>query len=296
MLVGFGLLAMALSDSTYTWLTAKGTYATGNPVDVGWIVAYLLLGLAAVSPGTVDDAVAAPSAAAVQPLTRILLPYGVLSAAFVVTIISVATAGGDDPFLLGTAALLGALVVARQLVALLDNRRLTAHLQDKIAELGERERQLAHLAFHDPLTRLANRSLFLERVREAVAQRANNPRPLAVLFIDLDDFKTVNDSLGHDAGDRLLEEAATRIAACLGPGDLAARLGGDEFGVLLQHPGEPTRTSEGLGDEQPAMLASRVHDRLRRPVVIADHHLLIRASIGIAHSAAGAESAEELLL
>ena len=126
-----------------------------------------------------------------------------------------------------------------------------------VSERKAFEEQLTHQAFHDPVTHLANRALFNERVRHAVARTLRDGVGMAVLFVDLDDFKTVNDSLGHAVGDRVLLEVAQRIAGSVRAADTAARFGGDEFAILL----------EDVHDIQTAVeTAERVLDALSRPL------------------------------
>lgn len=147
------------------------------------------------------------------------------------------------------------------------------------------KQQYAYQAFHDPLTDLANRSLFLYQVSHALSRASSTRSLVTVLFLDLDDFKTVNDSLGHAAGDRLLVDAAHRIQSCVRGADLIARLGGDEFAVLL----------EGSESEADALeVAERIGATLLRPFVVNGKHVFINASIGIAHSVNG-ESSDELV-
>ena len=141
-------------------------------------------------------------------------------------------------------------------MALLDNRRLVQ---------GSR-----HQAFHDNLTGLANRALFIDRVTHAVALHARDLRPVAVIYLDLDDFKSVNDTLGHTAGDELLVRISERLSQTVRTGDTVARLGGDEFAVLTEAGGDAS------------MLALRLLDMFARPVYVAEHRLDVRASIGIA--------------
>jgi diguanylate cyclase (GGDEF)-like protein len=147
--------------------------------------------------------------------------------------------------------------------------------------------ELRHQAFHDSLTGLANRALFQDRVERAVGRRPSAPgRLVAVLFLDLDDFKTVNESLGHVGGDQLLAAVADRLGTCLRAGDTAARLGGDEFAILL----------EDIDDEAAATdVAQRIIDALRQPIRIGTSAALIATSIGIAASPPGRDSATELL-
>jgi diguanylate cyclase (GGDEF)-like protein len=168
---------------------------------------------------------------------------------------------------------------AEQAAAAITNARLFEMERAQSAELSYR-------AFHDPLTRLANRALFVERVQDALAEDAGTPRRLAVLFLDLDNFKTVNDSLGHASGDRLLVAVAGRIEGSVGAADTAARFGGDEFAVLLR---------DATDDFAITAAAGRILDALRNPFSIAGHEVFIGASIGVAVPQAEDEGVEELL-
>src|SRR5579864_6448454 len=171
-----------------------------------------------------------------------------------------------------------AMVVLSALV-LLDNRRLLAAVRRQAAALDGRGRELAEAIARDPLTVLPNRAAFVA----AVADHAAATGPVSVLLVDLDDFTTVNTTLGHEAGDELLVEAARRIAAAVQPA-VVARMGGDEFGVVLSGPGAP-----------PTALAEAVHGALRTPFPLGAGHMVVRASIGIAHTETGDASADELL-
>ncbi|MDZ7674068.1 MAG: EAL domain-containing protein [Acidimicrobiales bacterium] len=147
------------------------------------------------------------------------------------------------------------------------------------------QEELAHLAFHDPLTGLANKALFRDRLNHAIDRRRTSAGELAVLFVDLDKFKDVNDSLGHAAGDELLVEVTGRIVATLRAADTAARQGGDEFAILL----------EDLNDSDEAeQVAARVRSAVRRPFRLAGKDVFTTASIGIATDAPGA-TADHLL-
>ncbi|MDQ3661358.1 MAG: EAL domain-containing protein [Actinomycetota bacterium] len=141
-----------------------------------------------------------------------------------------------------------------------------------VSERKALEGELSHQAFHDPLTRLPNRLLFKDRVQHALARRSEHNRCLAVLLLDLDNFKAVNDSLGHDVGDQLLVAVTRRLKECLRPSDTLARLGGDEFAILL----------EGMQHVAGAVLISeRIVEILQPPFDLGNRHLFARASIGI---------------
>jgi diguanylate cyclase (GGDEF)-like protein/PAS domain S-box-containing protein len=155
-----------------------------------------------------------------------------------------------------------------------------------VSERKSLEEELKHQAFHDSLSGLANRALFRDRLDHASARAARSRTSLAVLFLDIDDFKLVNDSLGHAAGDEMLVAVAGRLIGALRVGDTAARFGGDEFAVLLE---------ETAGPEEACRLAERIIEELRVPMRIADRDVSVQVSIGIALSPAGRESPSDLL-
>ena len=148
-----------------------------------------------------------------------------------------------------------------------------AALFSDITERKENERRIRHLAYYDPLTGLPNRRLFHDRLDVAISHAHRSGGALAVLFIDLDHFKTINDTLGHAVGDELLEVVAGKLTGCLREDDSVARTGGDEFLALLP---------EIDGFEPVADVAQRIIDALSRPVVLHGRELVIGCSIGIA--------------
>ncbi|MGE3909054.1 MAG: EAL domain-containing protein [Chloroflexota bacterium] len=148
------------------------------------------------------------------------------------------------------------------------------------------EEQLLHQAFHDALTGLANRTLFRERVGHALTRAARVATAQGVLFLDLDNFKKVNDSLGHAAGDELLCAIARRLAENVRPLDTVARLGGDEFAILLEDLAHP---------DEAAIIAERVLHSLRQPIIVSGREVLVGASIGVTPIKRDSESADALL-
>jgi diguanylate cyclase (GGDEF)-like protein/PAS domain S-box-containing protein len=169
-----------------------------------------------------------------------------------------------------------------------DAHRFIAVVRD-ISERKAFEEQLLHMAFHDHLTGLPNRALFMDRVEHALARADSQARSIAVLFVDLDNFKVVNDSLGHGAGDRLLSLLTARLRACLDPHATLARFGGDEFTILL----EDIDSVTGLDDANAA--ANRIREDLQRPISIAEHEVFATASIGIAISSPGQDTPGDLV-
>jgi diguanylate cyclase (GGDEF)-like protein/PAS domain S-box-containing protein len=147
------------------------------------------------------------------------------------------------------------------------------------------EEQLKRMALHDPLTLLANRSLFRDRVEHAVAVAKRNGRGIAVMFVDLDNFKRINDTHGHATGDRVLHKSAQRLVKATRNGDTVARLGGDEFAVLL----------ENLTGKEPVLeIAARIVESLQEPLDLPAADMRVAASIGVAFSSAD-DGVEELM-
>ena len=159
-------------------------------------------------------------------------------------------------------------------------------LVDDITVRKQLEGQLRHQALHDALTGLPNRILFSDRLQHALDRAKADPTlKLGVFFVDLDDFKTVNDSLGHTAGDELLSAVADRLRGSIRPEDTAARLGGDEFAVLIE---------DGVGGE-PSAVASRLLEHLSRPFEIDGKPVSVRASVGVGLSGPDGSTPDELL-
>jgi diguanylate cyclase (GGDEF)-like protein len=206
-----------------------------------------------------------------------LLPYAAV-AATVALLLVVTVQSGDAQAIVVAAvsAVVVGLVTVRQLTALSDNARL-------LARLAGQEQRLRHQASHDALTGLANRTLFQERMQAACD--AAGARRLAVLLIDLDDFKSINDTLGHGVGDAVLEVAAARLRQCTRDSDTVARLGGDEFAVLL----------EGIQPGEAAEIAERILTALAQPVVLDGHRLEAQASIGVVEVEGDGRGPAELL-
>ena len=155
-----------------------------------------------------------------------------------------------------------------------------------ITERKQAEARIKHLAHHDPLTSLPNRRLLSDRMNQALAQARRFQRAMALVFIDLDEFKGINDTLGHDVGDELLKTVATRLMSCVRAGDTVARMGGDEFVIIL---------SEIAQVEDARRVAQKVMESVARPIRVRGYTLRVTASIGISLYPADAADGETLM-
>ncbi len=254
-LMTVGLFSLMIADTIYGVLGAAGTFQTGGVADAFWIGFYAFIAAGALHPSMGERVV--PRETAVGHITkpRLMVLFLVVLAVPVIDLI------WGEPFdkLLTIVAsmLMFSLVLVR--------------LMGLMSVVQSKEQQARHDARHDALTGLANRVLFGERVENFVNQRKEGV--VSVLFVDLDDFKFINDSLGHQVGDELLVAVAARLSDCVRTNDLVARLSGDEFAVLL----------ESAVDRQDAVaVAQRVQDSLESPVVIDEREIMCSASVGIA--------------
>jgi len=406
-LVGLGLLAFAVADSGFTYLTTIGGYSSGSFIDIGWFLCFVLIWVAAVRSSDHDEVTEAEPVVA-RPLGN-LMPYAAVVAALLTSAIEVFRTGQADVFVSWVRTLLMSLLVLRQVLTLLENYSLTRNLEqrveDRTAELRASQQRFAALvqhssdvvtvvdrlgnvayqsassqrvlgydaeelvgrslcelmnrsdaraflealaqaaseslrihtihttwrhatgrecrvevtitnlldnadvaglvlnsrdvtdrvvleeqlttqAFTDSLTGLPNRALFKDRLQHSLSRRSTAELSVAVLFLDLDGFKAVNDTLGHSAGDELLVMVSDRLRHVVRPSDTVARFGGDEFAVLVED-----LPVSGYETE----LAQRINDTMREPFDLDGEEVHVAASVGIALVDLNAHSAEQLL-
>ena len=176
-------------------------------------------------------------------------------------------------------------VMANELTLAASGTAVAWHTRD-VTDRRDLEAQLTRQAFEDPLTGLANRALFRDRLGHALSRLSRSTRSIAVLMLDLDGFKAINDSMGHDAGDEALKEIAARISGAARPGDTVGRLGGDEFTILLEELDDASFADE---------VADRILELVRQPLVIQNVNLRVSASIGIVVSDAHELTPEALI-
>ena len=281
MLVAGGVLAMAIGDSVYTYLTLHGSYVSGGPSDAVYVAGYLLLAAggvqAARSSRRTEEAgtVMSPATAHGETLTDLaprreqLLPYIPLVLAVVVVLWQAVTGHRISQAELLTAIGVAVLVFVRQYLLLNDNGRL-------LGDLAHVQEELRFQAWHDGLTGLPNRQSFHRGLDAALLRREAAGSHVVVLMLDLDGFKDINDTYGHQVGDDLLLDLAHRLRGVLRDQDTVARIGGDEFAVVI----------EGEADE-PDVLSSLAESTARRLVVaggrgttVQGHRLRVGVSVG----------------
>lgn len=263
-LLAGGMLFWLGADFLYGYRSLQGTFESGSWIDLGWLAAYFLIALAAHEPAARADGASPPPAAdspEVPPAGRFdLVPHAAIALGYGLLLWG-AHREWSRPLgdLIIGATLLTSLALARQRVVLADNARLMT--------------ELLHCADHDPLTGIHNRRRFLEELERQLAHSRRHGTRGAVLLLDLDGFKAINDTLGHLAGDDVLREVAARLKGRLRETDLVARLGGDEFGVLLLQVGAPE--ARRVAEDLVASVESR-------PVRTGEHESRVGASVGIA--------------
>jgi diguanylate cyclase (GGDEF)-like protein len=255
-LLTVGLTLIAASGSAYEYLFARNNYAFDNPVGLGWSAGVVIVGIAALScPPEPPYAPPEPPASRSAPIS-LWLPYIPLAIAGGLELVDFRNSLKSDPAFAVVPWLVIA-VLARQFLVVAENRRLLHSVSDR--------------ALRDPLTNLANRILFHDRLEHAIQLYHRDKRSVAVLSMDLDDFKLINDNLGHPAGDALLIQAAQRLLGCARTGDTVARLGGDEFAVLIEDAGENAH-----------LIAYQIMEAFERPFSTDGEIIFMRPSAGLA--------------
>ncbi|HEX9339499.1 MAG TPA: GGDEF domain-containing protein, partial [Pseudonocardiaceae bacterium] len=265
LLLSLASVAQATSGWLFAVLIGDGASRIPPLADSGFMACPVLFALAAFAPFH-RTRPGRELTVWVGDYVTLAVPYLPLAITCLFVLISTATGQPLAPLEIDAGLGVVGLVIVRQLVTLMDNTRL-------LWQVTESQRQLEHQAFHDPLTGLANRTLFLSRLSDAVAVHDRDQRPLVLLFVDIDGFKTVNDNFGHGAGDAVLRTVAERLLMNVREGDLVARLGGDEFSVLLD-------STDSANATEARRISQQLLDTLCAPQVVRGRDLCISASIG----------------
>jgi diguanylate cyclase (GGDEF)-like protein len=279
-LLGFGLVAISLSDSIFAYLVSSGADEMPPATNFGFIAGPLLVAVAALATADGAPRIGHPRAHRLVERIHLLLPYILVAATGMVVGAQLVLSHNIDTTEAAVAWTVVALVLVRSIITLLENTALLERVADTQAELVRR-------AQHDPLTGLPNRALFNERLLDAMGRHRDHGRPFVLLLVDLDDFKRINDSYGHAAGDRLLLLVGERLRGCVRADDTVGRLGGDEFAVVL----------DGTAADQRGSVGERILDALRHPFEIDGQMLALGASVGVVEPGTDeAEVTAELLL
>lgn len=317
MLITLSLAIQIITDFIFSNQSLQDTYVSAGFLDIGWAVSYLALGVAGY---LATDLSSAHLKIPIKSLntdfrhSRVrsflnILPYLLLLSVFAYLIASVSLGINTNMYLLliGTGVLL-LLVLTRQYLALTENYNLNINLnqalheakenarrveksneklQFEIAERKKVQSRLVFNALHDPLTRLPNRSLFTDRLEHAIAySKRHENYQFSVLFLDIDNYKIINDSLGHIAGDDFMIQFSKKLKGLMRKSDTLARFGGDEFALLIEN--ESTK-------ETSATIAERIHQILQQPFIIDEINCPTSVSIGILEKTKNYSDAENIL-
>jgi diguanylate cyclase len=248
-----GLTLIAAAGGAYVFLLARHVYLFDTSLGLGWPAGLVLIGIAALDCPSDAPEPSHHSTASTQ--ASLWLPYIPLAIAGGLELAEFRASLESDPAL-GAAPWLIIAVLGRQFLVVAENRRLLHSVSDR--------------ALRDPLTDLANRVLFHDRLDHAIQLYHRDRRSVAVLSMDLDDFKLINDNLGHAAGDALLVQAGQRLTSCVRTGDTVARLGGDEFAVLIEDAGENAH-----------LVVYQIMEAFERPFSTDDEVIFMRPSAGL---------------
>ena len=238
-LLTLGALGLLVADVFYGDFQLSGSWRGGGPTDLGWVLFYICWGAASLHPSMRELTETHPPRETRLSTTALVVLGAVTLLAPGLLVWRTATDGaGGDVGVIGVASGVVFLLVMARLTSLARAQAAqAARERSLIQDVSDRkvlDAELRHQAFHDSLTNLANRSLFHDRVDHALSRPSRLGTDVSVLLLDIDDFKAVNDTLGHPAGDQLLIQFAERLLSCLRAEDTAARLGGDEFAVCIE--------------------------------------------------------------
>lgn len=315
-----GTLILIVTDTFFSYQVQNNSYISGQFVDMGWLAATILFALAgyfeALAVLVNEGKLGSEQNLGHQPYPWQQLfnyiPYLWLIFAF-----SLLNPGFkylihmDENWIYVGVTIIGMMVVARQVITLEENRWLNkrletimGHLQKQAQFLEETnkelkseivvrqkiEEKLSYEALHDPLTNLPNRTLFSDRLEQAIANsKASEEVAYSVLFLDIDQFKVINDSMGHAVGDKLLMVIAQRLKESMRISDTAARLGGDEFVILLEN------TPKTLREETISFIVNRIQDEVQRQVDLDGTAVFFTTSIGIVLDVTQYKNASDVL-
>jgi len=321
LLLTLSFLLQAGANLVYGVLVMGNSYSSGHWMELGWFGVPVLIMVAGVWQATAPPrpVAAPPESLPGSEVLRVVLPYSAVALAFGLLVLAHHINHNVFAQVALGVALILSLTLGRQMIAQWETTRLSRKLQSELHErqqaqamllrlneeleqrvaertreltlvnehLRQSEARLSHEATHDVLTQLPNRALFMDRLGRALERARRYPGyGFAVLFLDFDGFKVVNDSLGHTLGDRLLVKIARRLEGGLRAADTVARLGGDEFVILLEEVREP---------QDAGAAAERVLAQLAQPFELDEHRVFISASIGVVLSRLGYAQADDVL-